>query len=132
METELVFFLNGNVDAEEAAYAGYKAIEDMMETDAYIDPVVATVIRLEYLSPLPLSPPPQLNEDPSTNAPQIILASSQTRDVSPWTIGATVATIMGGLVSIVVWSRNRRARNRGHIHMMDDFDSHPEDQGYSI
>jgi hypothetical protein len=105
METELLFFLNGDVNPDQAAYAGYRAIEDVMTNDEYVG-VVPTLVRLEYLSPLPLPIPPQL--------------TGARLSVSPWTIGACAATIMGGIISIVVWARNRRSRHRRHIQLMDD------------
>jgi hypothetical protein len=121
METELLFFLNGAVDPDEAAYAGYMAIGESMTNDSYIG-VVPTVVRLEYLSPLPLPVPPQLTGDGmKTNSPIVLSSGRDERlSVSPWTIGASVATIMGGLISITVWARNRRSRQRRHIQLMEE------------
>lgn len=121
METELLFFLNGDVNPDQAAYAGYRAIEDSMTNDEYIG-VVPTLVRLEYLSPLPLPIPPQLTGDGSTTYPPILVTSTGDArlSVSPWTIGACVATITGGIISLVVWARNRRSRHRRHIQLMED------------
>lgn len=123
METNILFFLNGVVDQDEAAYAGYIAIEDSMSTDKYIG-VVPTVVKLEYLSPLPLPTPPQLNGSGLTTDPPPTTVMTSDRgaklSLSPWTIGACVATIFGAIISVSAWARNRRSRQRRHVQMMED------------
>jgi hypothetical protein len=123
METDLLFFLYGAVDQDEAAYAGYIAIEDSMSTDKYIG-VVPTVVKLEYLSPLPLPIPPQLNGSGLTTDPPPTAVMISDRgaklSLSPWTIGACVVTIFGAIISVSAWARNRRSRQRRHVQMMED------------
>jgi hypothetical protein len=123
METNLLFFLSGVVDQDEAAYAGYIAIEDSMSTDKYIG-VVPTVVKLEYLSPLPLPTPPQLNGSGLTTDPPPTTVMTSDRgaklSLSPWTIGACVAAIFGAIISVSAWARNRRSRQRRHVQMMED------------
>lgn len=124
METDISFFVNGDIDPDEAAYAGYIAIEQNMEDGTYVT-LVDQILRIVYLSPLPLPSPPQLNADgetldPSTKSSSKV-SSTGDSEVSPWTIGACVATIMGGVISLAVWNRNRRARQLGD--MVDDEES---------
>jgi hypothetical protein len=68
------------------------------------------VMRLEYLSPLPLPPPPQLNGSGSTTdlPPMTVMTSSHNSELSlsPWTIGACVGTIFGAISSASAWARN--------------------------
>lgn len=130
LETELVFFLKGNLDPDVAAFASYAAIEDHMALDKYIG-AVPSVLLLEYLSPSPLTPPPPPNSENGTDTdngtdgndsgPAVLssTASADRLEVSPWTIGACVATIMGGVISLLVYSRNRQARQRGQLQLVD-------------
>mmetsp|Transcript_21867 Transcript_21867/g.47593 ORF Transcript_21867/g.47593 Transcript_21867/m.47593 type:complete len:96 (+) Transcript_21867:886-1173(+) len=67
--------------------------------------VVPTVVSLEFLSPLPLIPPG--NTSPSE---QVDSDLQRTVDVSPWTIGFSVASVMGGFVSLLVYARSRKRR----------------------
>jgi hypothetical protein len=121
MESELVFFLKGDVDPDEAAYDGYKSIERKMDNDSYVG-VVPTVVKVEYLSPLPLPAPPGLSGvDPS--APQALTSRRSGGgglSLSPVTIGACVAVIVVGLVSIAVVSRSRRVRQRLHNQLAEE------------
>ena len=118
LETEILFYLKGSVDPDRAAYVSYVAIENHMTEDKYIG-IVPTILLLTYLSPLPLVPPP-LNLENGTDVdgmegsqPTIRTNTEVGRlSVSPWTIGACVATIMGGIISLLVYSRNRQARRR--------------------
>lgn len=120
METELLFFLKGQVDPDKSAYSGYRAIEDKMDNGEYLG-IIPTVVGLKYLSPLPLPVPPQLQGGiTSTNPPGALTTDDVRPSVSPWTIGASVATIVGGFLSVVIWTRNRRSRNRRHIQLMED------------
>ncbi len=114
METEVVIFLVGPVDEDEAVYKAYGAIENSMTNRVYVGSV-STIARLEFLSPSPLPIPPGSEEGGNVTAVPISSvesnASSSTSPVNPWTIGASVATIMGGLVSILVYARSRRLRS---------------------
>jgi hypothetical protein len=105
-------FFTGPVDEDVAVFEAYKAIRDNMINDKYIG-FIPTIVRLEYLSPLPLPVPPGAGDDDSDGQP---IPVSSNRDgasnLSPWTIGASVASIMGGFVSILVWARARRFRQR--------------------
>lgn len=123
----MLFYLRGAVDPDVAAYASYLAIEEHMEQDLYIG-IVPTVVLLEYLSPLPLVPPPGFsgNNNNGTDSSSggagglggsaedpAVLQSTAAADrlsVSPWTIGACVATVMGGVISFLVYNRNRGQR----------------------
>lgn len=124
METDLVFWVNGDdmFDTDNAAYAGYVAIQENMENGSFLA-ILPIIVRLEYLSPFPLFVPPAANggDNNKGTTPPFLVASrgSGSGNVSPWTIGACVATIMGGLVSMVVWSRNRRNR-RDHVQLLEE------------
>ena len=122
IETDLVFFLKGEVDPDRAAFSGYSAIRDKMSNDEYIGKI-PTVLKLIYKSPLPLPAPPQVIEDNGNkdegNSP-ILNARDSKLQVSSWTIGACVASVFGGAVSLLVWSRNRRSRHLRHIQLVED------------
>jgi hypothetical protein len=100
METNVSFLVNGDIDPDEAAYAGYSNIEHNMEDGTFLE-LVDEVVRIVYLSPLPLPSPPQESNadgetmDPSTKSSKAV-SSSDNSGVSPYTIGACVATVMGG------------------------------------
>ena len=120
IETDLVFFLKGEVDPDTAAFSGYSAIRDKMTNDEYIG-TIPTVLKLIYKSPLPLPAPPQVNEDPGSNGGNGALNARDVKlQVSPWTIGACVASVFGGAVSLLVWTRNRRSRHNRHIQLVED------------
>lgn len=122
LETEMIFFLNGDQDLDIAQYLAYAKIEEEMTEDGYVG-IVPTVLLVEYLSPLPLVPPPPLvvGSEAFTQSPVEVVSTSADRlSVSPWTIGACAATVMGGIVSLMVWSRNRRSRQRRHMHALQD------------
>lgn len=87
IETDLVFFLKGQVDPDRAAYSGYAAIEAEMTNDGYIG-IVSTVEKIVYLSPLPLPVPPQPDEVGTTDTTILISQDEDELVVSPWTIGA--------------------------------------------
>lgn len=119
------FWVNGEIGTEEAAYRGYTAIRDNMGDDGSFLTLTDVLVRLEYLSPYPLPTPPAANggdNSGTTATPPSSVASRGSggdNNVSPWTIGACVATIMGGLISMVVWSRNRGNR-RQHVQLFED------------
>lgn len=92
-----------------------------MTNDEYVGKV-PTVLKVVYKSPLPLPAPPQVIEDEGSNngGNNHITARDTQLRVSPWTIGACVASVLGGVVSLLVWSRNRRSRHRRHIQLVED------------
>ena len=117
----MIFYLKGDVDSDAAAYASYTAIEEHMVQDKYIG-IVPTILLLEYLSPLPLVPPPTTTingtgDDDSFGSdidPSVLNSTTATADrlsVSPWTIGACLATIMGGVISLLVYSAGETNRH---------------------
>lgn len=118
----------GVIDPDVAAYRAYTSIEDHMIYDRYIG-IVPTVLLLEYLSPLPLPPPPSTSSpgdgsgaggganDLGTGVLTSSAAAADRLEVSAWTIGACVATIMGGVISLLVYSRNRQDHQRRHLQL---------------
>ena len=120
-----MFLLNGqHHDQDSAQYRAYASIEERMENDYFVDSI-PTVLLVEYLSPLPLAPPPPLvvGSEAVTPSPVEVISSTTAADrltLSPWTIGACVATVMGGVVSLLVWGRNRRARHRRHMYVFQE------------
>ena len=132
METDLLFYLNGTYDLTLVSYKGYAAIKKNMENDFYVK-LIPPILRLVYLSPLPLPVPPAQNSSGTVSAqPPSVVASQNSRNVSPWTIGACVATIMGGLISIVIWSKNRRSRHRRHVQLLEEVPHTKEPTGHSL
>lgn len=131
------------MDVDLAIHAAYTAIQYHMDHDLYIG-MIPTVLLLEYLSPLPI-PYPGGNETTTTDdawngsdtnddddddgnsnpnhQTDPSLATSRL-SLSPWTIGACAATVMGGIISLSLWSRNRRRdrlrRHRHHIQLMEE------------
>jgi len=115
METELLFYVNDDHETDVASFLGYKAVEKDMLTDAYIGSI-PTVTRVEYIYPLAMPVPPQLSVD---DAKQNSTSTRGVRPlVSPWTIGACVATIVGGLISIGLWTRRNRGQRR-HVPLIE-------------
>ena len=138
LETEIIFYLKGLVDPDKSAYVSYRAIENHMTEDKYIG-VVPTLLLLTYLSPLPLVPPPMNPENRTdsddTEGSQPVIKSNTAvgrLSVSPWTIGACVATIMGGIISLLVYSRNRQARRRHRSQYDLDHPATPATEGTSF
>eukprot|EP00539_Tryblionella_compressa_P005765 CAMPEP_0178770650 /NCGR_PEP_ID=MMETSP0744-20121128/21516_1 /TAXON_ID=913974 /ORGANISM="Nitzschia punctata, Strain CCMP561" /LENGTH=377 /DNA_ID=CAMNT_0020427063 /DNA_START=90 /DNA_END=1223 /DNA_ORIENTATION=- len=117
METEAVIFLSGPVDEDVAIFEAYRAIQESMRGDRYIG-VVPTILRLEFLSPLPLPVPPGVDNDADGGATPVSSRGNESA-ASPWAIGASVASVMGGFISILVWARARRFRQRRQ-QLMDD------------
>lgn len=111
METEVIIFMDGPVSEDVAAYEAYSAIENSMANGSYIGSI-PTVVKLEFLSPLPLpAAPPGADGGNGTVAPIVVETSTSSgTSVNPWTIGASVATMMGGVVSVLLWARSRRVR----------------------
>ena len=114
LQTTFIIGVEGAVDTDVAAYEGYKAIKENMDNGNYTETVPA-VASVEFVSPLPLIEPPGISDgDPS---PDSVDNSEFQRDVdvNPWTIGFSVASVMGGFVSLVVYARARRSRERGSL-----------------
>ncbi len=106
METEVVLLVKGPVNDDVAAIEAYQALQNRMRNDHYIG-LVPTILRLKYLSPLPLPVPPGTDGDTDSES---IPVTAERASVSPWTIGASIACIMGGFVSILLWARRYRQR----------------------
>ena len=136
----MLFYLQGNsVNADIATYLAYKAIEVHMMQDKYIG-IVPTILLLTYLSPFPLVLPPAWNGTDSVTTsssavgstigvdkddPAIIestMATAKGRSVSPWTIAACVATLLGGVLTLLV--NNRKPGNRGGADIQVTTQSH--------
>lgn len=109
MQTTFIIGVEGPVNTDVAAYEVYKAIQESMTNGTYTE-AVPDVVFLEFLSPLPLIEPPSSGGE--DNSPDSVDNSDFNRDVdvSPWTIGFSVASVMGGFVSLLVWARSRRSR----------------------
>ena len=107
METDILFSLAGAVNADTATFAAYKAIETHMREDKYIG-VIPSVLLLEYLSTLPLVAP---SIDRSSDfkgmddlEPGALRSSYaiQGLQIASWIINACVATLMGGIISLMM------------------------------
>ena len=114
MQTTFIIGVEGQVDTDVAAYEVYKAIQQNMEDGIYSE-AVPDVVFLEFLSPQPLIPPP--GRKSVDNTPDAIDGPPPQGDVdvSPWTIGFSVASVMGGFVSLLVWARSRRSRQNNLV-----------------
>ena len=119
IETDLVFFLKGEFDPDRVSYQAYTTISRRMTDGDYFG-VGGTILKVEYLSPLPLPVPPQLRGEEGTNDTIFISSKGNRLGVSPWTIGACVASVFGGVVSLFVWTRNRRSRHQRHVELIED------------
>lgn len=109
MQTTVIIGVEGEVDTDVAAYDVYKEIKENMENGSYTD-AVPEVVDLDFLSPQPIIPPPGV-VDTDDNTPDAIEGTTRSgANVSPWAIGFSVASVMGGFVSLLVWARSRRAR----------------------
>lgn len=122
METDFIVFVEGPVNEDEAMFEAYKGIQNSMVNDLYIG-LVPTILGLEFLSPLPLPVPPGSGGE--TPAPIPVSANRQSASVSPWMIGASVASIMGAFASILLWARARRYRQRRQQLMDDTYNGSP-------
>jgi hypothetical protein len=134
----LLFLANGVINLDWALYDGYLALEQQMGDNSYVKQgKIPTVLGLEFQSPKNLIPPypNDVAGNPAqhgSNAdPTSIFGSNNNNNkrgsgntigsVSYWTIGGCVATVMGGLVSILVWSKIRHdLRQSHHMHLLDD------------
>ena len=111
--------MKGEFDPDRVAYSAYSAIEKKMTGGNYIG-VGGSVLKVQYLSPLPLPIPPQLLGDLGNDGTVLISSNDKELIVSPWTIGACIASIFGGIVSLFVWKRNRRSRQTRHVELIED------------
>jgi hypothetical protein len=111
METEAVLFVKGPVNEDMAIFEAYQAIQNGMINGSYIGRV-PTVLRLQFLSPLPLPVPPGQGE--SSPEPIPVSSDRDGSNVNPWSIGASVVSIMGACISILVCARARKYRQHRH------------------
>jgi hypothetical protein len=109
METEAVLFVKGPVNEDVAVFEAYQAIQNGMTNGLYIGRV-PTILRLQFLSPLPLPIP--LGQGEGTSEPFPVSSNRDGSSVNPWSIGASVASIVGGFVSILVWKQARKYHRR--------------------
>ena len=109
MQTSFIIGVEGPVNTDVAAYEVYLAIQESMANGTYTE-AIPDIVFLEFLSPLPLIAPPSGGGE--NNSPDSVDNSDLKRDVdvSPWTIGFAVGSVMGGFVSVLVWARSRRSR----------------------
>ena len=114
METSFVIWVEGSLDLEVATFKSYNATYTAMRDDVYVD-TIPDLVNVKYLSPSPLIVPPGLKDD--ENISPINAEPKLTRDASAsrWTIGASVASVMGGFVSLMVYVRSRRSRQRRQL-----------------
>ena len=85
---------------------------------------IPNVIRVEYLSPLPILPEVFLGDQ--EDAEDALLTTENTKlSFNPWTVAGAVAMSTGGLMALVIWSRNRRTRNRRHLQLLEDEPQQP-------
>ena len=110
LQTTFIMGVEGPVDTDVAAYEAYKAIQERMDDGTYTE-AVPDVVFLEFLSPLPLLEPPSGGGGGSNSPDRVENPDVQPNvNVSPWTIGFSVASVMGGFVSLLVFARSRRSR----------------------
>lgn len=129
METEVIIFFKGPVDEDEAVYKAYSAIKDSMTKEGGYVGTIPTIVKLEFLSPSPLPIPPGSEVGGnSTGVPVSSVESNanssgtSSSGVNPWTIGASVAILMGGLVSAVVYARSRHLHRSRQQLLSDEMD----------
>ena len=112
------FVLNMEMDAEMATYKAYKALEDGME-DLSLAALVEKVVKLVYLTPLPLVEPVGQTLDATPQQLEDTTDKSGSRG-RPWTIGATIAMSTGGLLVLAAFWRGRYLRRQDKHVELDD------------
>mmetsp|Transcript_22528 Transcript_22528/g.25128 ORF Transcript_22528/g.25128 Transcript_22528/m.25128 type:complete len:175 (-) Transcript_22528:45-569(-) len=112
MQTAFIIGVEGIVDRDVAAFKAYSAILADMIDNEYIE-TVTNLLNVEFVSPLPILVPNGAIENGASNAEESNV--SRGVSVSPWTIGASVASVMGGFVSLMVYVRSRRSRQRRQL-----------------
>jgi hypothetical protein len=115
METNFIIWVEGPVESEIATFKAYTAILAAMVENEYVE-TLPDLVNVKYLSPSPIIVPSGLKDD-ENKSPDNAEPSKLTRNASAsrWTIGASVASLMGGFVSIMVYIRSRRSRQRRHL-----------------
>ena len=108
MGADIVYILNGNRNTDYSAYLAYLALNDQM---GGYDAELPDVARVLYLNPTPVLPPVAVG-DPDPSADEFISSGNDTISNSPWIVGAAVAMITTGLLTMMVWKRNRRNQDR--------------------
>lgn len=117
LETVFRIVIDEAVDPALAAFLGYVRLQEEMDGGSFLPPIQG-LRRVKYLSPLPLLPP---IVDDTTASPTLSPSAAQSNlSISPWTLGAVIATCIGGLVALSVWVRNRRTRNERHMQLLED------------
>lgn len=118
LQTTLIIGVEGPVETDAASYEAYKSIQESMEDGTYTD-TIPDVVFLEFVSPLPLLEPSSTGGDGGSDSPNRVENPDFQRnvDVSPWTIGFSVASVMGGIVSLLVYERAKRNRQNRRLRL---------------
>ena len=124
LETSILFYVHGSINSEGATFNAYSAIESSMSNDTYIaEGNVPTIVRVVYLSPVPLIDPSSVSQEPGTPSAGSTSDNSSNetnaKSVSGWAIGVGVAAVAGVLVSFVTWSYMRRNRQGRHVYFQE-------------
>ena len=105
LETEAILIITGDFDRDVATFEAYSAIQAYI--NAYTSGLIRGILRLDYLSPLPIPLPP----GSSTSEPIPVTTNrSSGTGANPWIIGGAVATVLGGIVITCFGGRRWRKR----------------------
>jgi hypothetical protein len=121
LETDLAFIINEDINPQYAAYASYLALKEGMTNDTFVESL-EEILRLTYLAPLPLVPPPNTTQPLHTVETDTGNDGGNDGDskTKSWTIGACVVMSTGGLVALGAWFYNRRIRQKRHVELIDN------------